>query len=339
MTLSVYTMVMPLISHTHGTALCIPKGAEAEIACDCCSKRFFRKAKFVNADLRRGRKRFFCSTDCRAKGSVTTGTTKPRQFVCQHCQVSFEAVHADKKKTRKFCSMSCSAKYNKNGRGRDYSKPRLYKEKFELRGYMEFGTEEKDREMSSVSKKPKGEPRKKAVYLDRKCEGCGKDVRRRESEIKKSKHGKSYCSKSCRMKHYNAHILVRSSTQRSRAEDYLFEMMVSDFPSLKIIKNDRSFLSEHLEIDLYMPDIRLAIELNGPVHYLPIYGDERFKRVQIKDAKKNLELHQKGVALLTLDISRLQSKKKTIAFLSAQYSEVIKPLIMEARVGVPPTIG
>lgn len=132
------------------------------------------------------------------------------------------------------------------------------------------------------------------------------------------------------MKHYNANILERTANQRSKAEDILFGMIVADFPTLNVLANDRETL-DGLEIDLYIPSANLAIELNGPVHYMPIYGDERLEQVQMKDARKHLELHQRGIRLLVLDISRLQTRKKTEAFLSEQYTDIIKPLISGSR--------
>lgn len=169
-----------------------------------------------------------------------------------------------------------------------------------------------------------------AVRLQLLCEGCGKPVERTASQLKKTKHGKPYCSKGCRMKHYNANILERTANQRSKAEDILFGMIVADFPTLNVLANDRETL-DGLEIDLYIPSANLAIELNGPVHYMPIYGDERLEQVQMKDARKHLELHQRGIRLLVLDISRLQTRKKTEAFLSEQYTDIIKPLISGSR--------
>ncbi len=141
------------------------------------------------------------------------------------------------------------------------------------------------------------------------------------------------------MRHYNTHVLTRTSNQRSRAEDVLLTMLRAAYPSLEVRANERSLVSNGLEVDIYIPAAKLAIELNGPVHYLPIYGEERLERVQFKDAQKHAELHTKGIRLLVLDISRLQTKKRTREFLATQFVESIQPLLMEARVGVPPTIA
>ncbi len=225
-----------------------------------------------------------------------------------------------------FCSHSCAAKVNKNGR---FKKKRSKTERFHLRTYMDF----------EGDGQPIRAPRRTAVLLTLQCEGCGALVVRSEAHMRKSKHGKPYCSKSCRMRHYNAHILPRSSCHRSEPEDMLIGLIRAGFPDLELLPNDRTTLDSHLEIDIYLPTIPLAIELNGPVHYLPIYGDERLAKVQTKDSRKHLELHQRGIALLVLDISKLKSKKQQRAFIEAQYAELVRPLIMEAREGVSPSIA
>jgi hypothetical protein len=108
-------------------------------------------------------------------------------------------------------------------------------------------------------------------------------------------------------------------------------MIKQDFPALDLIPNDRSFLSSGLEIDIRIPKAKLAIELNGPVHYLPIYGDDRLAKVKSKDAYKLIEIHERGLNLLVLDISRLNSKKRQRVFLERYYQSDIKPLLMHAE--------
>lgn len=48
------------------------------------------------------------------------------------------------------------------------------------------------------------------------------------------------------------------------------------------------------EIDIALPDLRIAVEWDGASHFLPIYGEEHLVRVQDKDAVKNRELTYAG---------------------------------------------
>lgn len=41
------------------------------------------------------------------------------------------------------------------------------------------------------------------------------------------------------------------------------------------------------EIDIALPSLAIAIEIDGPTHWDPVYGEENLDRVQAKDAKKD----------------------------------------------------
>lgn len=71
-----------------------------------------------------------------------------------------------------------------------------------------------------------------------------------------------------------------------------------------ILCNDRKTIGS--ELDIYFPSLRIAVELNGPVHYEPIYGDDRFERVQNKDKQKLIECYKQGIELIIIDVSKMK---------------------------------
>lgn len=327
---------MPLLSHTPESILCTQRGERAKLACDCCGTHFEKRAKYVRADLKRGRKNFYCSVKCRDV-KTREELDAPLGFHCDEC--GQPVYHKrDRRSKHAFCSKRCAGIHSNKT-----VKPQQFrKERFVLRSYMEFETPDSWSDQNEIPSKPRVVSKGAPVEHKMKCEGCNTDLLRTDAQLRKTKHGKPFCSKSCRMRHYNAHILTRTSNQRSKAEDILLGMIREGFPDLNLIPNDRAVLPSSLEIDIHIPEAKLAIELNGPVHYLPIYGDERLAKVRMNDAQKHLEIHDRGLRLLVLDISRLNSAKRQLAFLTAQYTDVIKPLIsevMEAREGVSPTIA
>lgn len=326
---------MSIISHTleqiDGP---LPWGATINIECDHCKKPFSRLAKLLRGNRKRGRlsDHFFCSRRCtnEAKKRAITG------FNCAWCEKKVDR-NPSSRCAHSFCSLSCSAKFTKNSQG-SHSKAKTglveyHRKKGERRG-------KPPRPSSSLFIGPVAPktPRSKPIILTLKCGGCGKDVQRRKSELLKSKHGIPYCTKSCRMKHYNENILKPSSCHRSKAEDILLELIRHDFPTLDIKPNNRDVVPGGLEIDIYLPTLKLAIELNGPVHYLPIYGEERLESVKNKDARKCLELQQLGITQLTFDISHLQTTKKTDEFMRKHYIEYVLPLIRGAPEVLAPSL-
>jgi len=100
-----------------------------------------------------------------------------------------------------------------------------------------------------------------------------------------------------------------------------------DFPSLKMIQNDRALLPSGLEIDIVIPHLKLAIELNGPVHYFPLFGDEKLSKIRSADILKQVEIQAAGYSLLVIDISAYGYFKKAKAMLSEYYVTHIQPLL------------
>jgi hypothetical protein len=100
-----------------------------------------------------------------------------------------------------------------------------------------------------------------------------------------------------------------------------------DFPSLKIIQNDRALLPSGLEVDIIIPRLKLAIELNGPVHYFPLFGDEKLAKIRAADILKQVEIQAAGYGLLVIDISAYGYFKKAKAMLNEYYVSHIRPLL------------
>lgn len=56
--------------------------------------------------------------------------------------------------------------------------------------------------------------------------------------------------------------------------------------------------NENLEIDLYVPELKTCIEIDGPAHFYPIWGEESLKRHIKSDAEKAGLLLAKGFCIL-----------------------------------------
>lgn len=130
------------------------------------------------------------------------------------------------------------------------------------------------------------------------------------------------------MTYYNKQVLKPTSVNRSRAEDILISLIGIDFPSVEVLPNDRTLLQSGLEIDVLLPTLCTAIELNGPVHYRPIYGKERLIQVQSKDVQKHHEINATGFELIVVDISKLNGTKRTKEFITNVYNSHIRPRLV-----------
>ncbi len=64
-----------------------------------------------------------------------------------------------------------------------------------------------------------------------------------------------------------------------------------------------------MELDIYIPSLRLAFEINGIVHKKAIYGQEKLDRVKKNDALKAKRCAEKNIDLVVVDISDMPSIK------------------------------
>jgi len=112
------------------------------------------------------------------------------------------------------------------------------------------------------------------------CVECGKCFTRRRSQLKKSKN--NFCSQSCSATYNNKH--KTHGTRRSKLEIYIENKLKFEFPDILFLSNNKKAIGS--ELDLYFPDLNLAIEINGPFHYKPIYDKEKLFQIQNNDVLK-----------------------------------------------------
>jgi hypothetical protein len=153
------------------------------------------------------------------------------------------------------------------------------------------------------------------------CKVCGKEVQRKGKDKNKSKTGFFFCSRNCSANFNNQ---LRKKKRRSKIEQALFTMLKEYFPNLKIISNDREIL-QGLELDIYIPDIKLGIEWNGIVHFKPIYGMEKLLAVQEKDKQKMELANAKNIHLVV--IPDYESKYSLVKEAFSQIKGIIEKLL------------
>ena len=133
------------------------------------------------------------------------------------------------------------------------------------------------------------------------CGFCGSLCTRHLKEYKGSKSGKIFCNSSCAAKYNNTHKVT--GNRRSKIEIWIEQELGILFPNLNILFNDKTAINS--ELDIYIPSLSLAFELNGIFHYEPIYGVEKLKRIKFNDQNKFFECQQKQINLCIIDISQM----------------------------------
>jgi len=136
------------------------------------------------------------------------------------------------------------------------------------------------------------------------CSECGKEFSKQPSQMRSSKNN-NFCTRHCAVSFNNKHREV--SQKRSKIEKWLESRIKNDFPGLVVEYNKNTTIGS--ELDIYIPSIKLAFEINGPQHYRPIFGEEIFQNTVRNDLLKKEACLKNKITLIEIDVSDLKSMK------------------------------
>lgn len=138
---------------------------------------------------------------------------------------------------------------------------------------------------------------------DLNCKYCSKQFTKSLSEIKKCTN--HFCSSSCSATYNNKN--KTTGTRRSKLEIWIEEQLTALYPNLDILFNNKEAINS--ELDIYIPSLNLAFELNGIFHYEPIFGSDKLAQIQNNDGRKFQACLEKGIELCIIDTSSLKNFK------------------------------
>lgn len=152
-------------------------------------------------------------------------------------------------------------------------------------------------------------PRTLNIPIQKTCKLCSKiiNVENRDNKIR------NFCSHSCSATYNNTH--KTHGTKRSKLEIWLEEQLTTLYSNLEIHFNRKDAINS--ELDIYIPSLSLAFELNGIFHYEPIYGKEKLEKIQNNDGRKFQACLENNIELCIIDTSSQIkfAEKSSIKFL------------------------
>ena len=93
--------------------------------------------------------------------------------------------------------------------------------------------------------------------------------------------------------------LEKAKREGSRIEKVVRLQLIS--LGVKYERHKKSLIpNQNLEIDIYLPEHRAVIEVDGPTHFLPIFGQARLENQIKRDMKKNGLLMGYGYVILRI---------------------------------------
>lgn len=154
------------------------------------------------------------------------------------------------------------------------------------------------------------------------CKNCNKEFLKSPSQIKKTIN--SFCSSSCAAFYNNTH--KTHGYRRSKLEIYFEQVLPIKYPDLEFHFNRKDAINS--ELDIYIPKLNLAFELNGIFHYEPIYGTGKLNQTQNNDRRKFQACLEQGIELCIIDASSLNYFKLDKA---QKYLDIILSVIDKNR--------
>ena len=152
------------------------------------------------------------------------------------------------------------------------------------------------------------------------CLNCGIIFNKSLNQILKRKN--HFCSHSCSAIYNNKH--KQKGSRRSKLEIWLEKRLKKTYPSIKFLFNDKTIINS--ELDIYIPELNLAFELNGIFHYEPIFGIDKLNSIQNNDNSKIKQCLEKHIDLYVIDTT----EQKNFNFKSSnKYLNIIKKLIKD----------
>ena len=151
-----------------------------------------------------------------------------------------------------------------------------------------------------------------------KCLNCETVFEKHAKEIKKTSN--NFCSRSCSATYNNTH--KTKGTRRSKLEKWLEKQLFILYPDLEIIYSSKNVIDS--ELDIYIPSLKIAFEINGLFHYEPIFGKDKLNQIQENDNKKARACIKNKIELHVINTSEQKCFKESN---SQKYLDFIKKII------------
>lgn len=139
------------------------------------------------------------------------------------------------------------------------------------------------------------------------------EIEHRKNKARINWENKSDNEKADILRQANAAVREAGKTG-SKLERFLFNKLLESGLNVEFHK-EQSILNTKLQIDLFIPKLNVAIEVDGPSHFEPVWGDDALKRNRKYDDKKTGLILGKGLYLIRIKQNKDFSKSRGLLIL------------------------
>ena len=123
--------------------------------------------------------------------------------------------------------------------------------------------------------------------------------KKRRSLLAKNRWDSMSKSKKQEMRDKASRAIRTSATEGSKLERFIATKIREKGHKVEVHKKDL-IPQENLEIDLYISNLKTIIEVDGPSHFYPIWGQEKLEKQINADLRKSGTLLSKGYVILRI---------------------------------------
>lgn len=133
-----------------------------------------------------------------------------------------------------------------------------------------------------------------------------------------------------RLRSLATEAIRKTSSEGSQLEKFIVNHLKShnyliEFHKDNLLQNDK------LEIDLFLPDKSIAIEIDGPSHFLPIWGEEALQKTIKADNEKNNLLLGYKISVIRVKQLKKNLSAKNLRDIAAAVLNAVKQLEMDVN--------
>lgn len=151
----------------------------------------------------------------------------------------------------------------------------------------------------------------KIRFIEGHCEYCNKII----NIAYKKKNRRHYCNGKCRNLHLNKLKICGGLFNQGKCTskwEFILQECLNKY-NIKFEANNRTILKDGKELDIWLPDYKIGIELNGIWHYsLKPYNHnihKFFNRI-VKDILKDIEMKELGYKLYVIEDKDINSRRQ-----------------------------
>ena len=151
-----------------------------------------------------------------------------------------------------------------------------------------------------------------------KCKQCGKVFHKVHSQVLTKN---PCCSAQCSGRYTSTHKKTVNA-QVSKLEKWIAGRLLVLYPKLTFHFNNTDKVKR--ELDIYIPALSIAFEINGPLHYRPIFGIEHLQKQKRNDRHKRSVCTKNAIKLFVINTSK---QRRVVPITSQPYLDKITKTI------------